>query len=398
MSIKPLDCSQLYRTSTLSKLAADCKSTKHLQPLDQIIGQDRAQQAVEFAMSIKEKGYNIYALGHNGLGKRTMILRYLNRHDPSSNNHTIFDWCYTVNFDEARHPNVLKLPAGSAHQFKKDIDNLIHRLVKALPMAFDNEIYFARSEKLKNRLESKQEAILQDLTQSAKQHSISLTLTVQGDYQLVAMNDKNEAYSENDFEALSDSQKKRFETKIAELEIKLRDIIRQLTIFEEEFSDKIQKLDEQIAQDVLVHCTTLLKEKYNHLAEVKSHLIAMNKDILDNLEIFVEGSEDDISLAYAALDKKMPRRYQINVLVCQETNSFPIVVEDSPNYHTIFGYIESATFKGTVFTDASLIRAGSLHRANGGVLMIDAVKVLERPYVWDGLKRALRANKLNLSS
>lgn len=398
MAIKPLRSGQLYRASTLSKLAADCKSTKYLQPLDQIIGQDRAQQAVEFAMSIKEKGYNIYALGHNGLGKRTMILRYLNRHDPSSNNQAIFDWCYTANFDEARHPKVLKLPAGTAHKFKKNIENLIHRLVKALPMAFDNEIYFARSEKLKNQLEKKQEAILQDLTKLAAQHSISLTLTAQGDYQLIAMNGKNEAYSETDFDALTDSQKKHFEAKITELEIKLRDIIRQLTIWEEEFTDKIQKLDEQIALDVLVHCTTPLKEQYNHLPEVRSHLTAMNKDILDNLDIFVEGSEDDISLAYSALDKKMPRRYQINVLVCQDRNAFPIVVEESPNYHTIFGYIENATFKGTVFTDASLIRAGSLHRANGGVLMMDAVKVLERPYVWDGLKRALRANKLNLSS
>jgi lon-related putative ATP-dependent protease len=398
MSIKPLSCSQLYRASTLTKLAAECKSTKHLQPLDQIIGQDRAQQAVEFAMSIKEKGYNIYALGHNGLGKRTMILRYLNRHDPSTNNQPVFDWCYTVNFDDARLPRVLKLPAGTAHQFKKDVESLTLRLVKALSMTFDNEIYFARAEKLKNQLESKQEAILQDLTKSAEQHSISLTLTAQGDYQLVAMNDKNEAYSETDFDALTDSQKKRFETKITELEIKLRGIIRQLTIWEEEFTDKIQKLDEQIAQDVLVHCTTPLKEKYSHLPEVKAHLVAMNKDILDNLDIFVEDSEDDITLAYAALDKKMPRRYQINVLVCQEANALPIVVEESPNYHTIFGYIENATFKGTVFTDASLIRAGSLHRANGGVLMIDAIKVLERPYVWDGLKRALRANKLSLSS
>lgn len=121
MPIKPLSCHQLYRTSTLTELAADCKSTKHLQPLDQIIGQDRAQQAVEFAMSIKEKGYNIYALGHNGLGKRTMILRYLNRHEPSSNNQAVFDWCYTVNFDEARHPKLLKLPAGTAHQFKKEV-------------------------------------------------------------------------------------------------------------------------------------------------------------------------------------------------------------------------------------------------------------------------------------
>ena len=212
------------------------------------------------------------------------------------------------------------------------------------------------------------------------------------------MNDKNEAYSEAGFAALTDSQRSKFETKITELEIKLRDIIRQLTIWEEEFTEKIQKLDEQIAQDVLIHCTTPLKEKYNYLPEVKAHLIAMNKDILDNLEIFVEGSEDDISIAYAALDKKMPRRYHINVLVCQDTDHFPIVVEESPNYHTIFGYIENATFKGTVFTDSSLIRAGSLHRANGGVLMMDAVKVLERPYVWDGLKRALRANKLSLSS
>lgn len=397
MSIKPLSCTQLYKASTLSKLAADCKSTKHLQPLDQIIGQDRAQQAVEFAMSIKEKGYNIYALGNNGLGKRTMVLRYLNRHESCSNNGTVFDWCYVINFDDARQPKVLKLPAKQGEAFKKDVENLIHRLVKALPMAFDNEIYFARSDKLKNQLEEKQEAILQDLTKSAQQQNISLTLTAQGDYQLVAMNPKGEAYTEKDFEKLSDKDRKHFETNINELESKLRDIIRQLTIWEEEFTDKIQKLDEQIALEVLVHCTTPLKEKYNHLPEVKTHLSAMNKDILNNLDIFVEASEDDISLAYAALDKKMPRRYQVNVLVCQKS-SFPIVIEESPSYHTIFGYIENATFKGTVFTDASLIRCGSLHRANGGVLMIDAVKVLERPYVWDGLKRALRASQLSLSS
>ncbi|QUM77310.1 AAA family ATPase [Moritella sp. 24] len=407
MSIKPLSCSQLYRASTLSELSENCKSTKHLQPLDQIIGQDRAQQAVEFAMSIKEKGYNIYALGNNGLGKRTMVLRYLNRHEPnghhsnlncSLNNSAVFDWCYVVNFDNARHPKVLKLPAGQGQQFKKDVENLIHRLVKALPMAFDNEIYFARSDKLKNQLEEKQEAVLQNLTKLAQQHSISLTLTAQGDYQLTAVDAKGEAYTEEGFDQLSDKERKHFETNISELESKLRDIIRQLTVWEEEFSDKLQKLDEQIALEVLVHCTTTLKDKYNQQPEIKAHLSAMNKDILTNLEIFIESSDDDISLAYAALDKKMPRRYQVNVLVSQKTDGFPIVVEESPNYHTIFGYIENATFKGTVFTDASLIRSGSLHKANGGVLMMDAVKVLERPYVWDGLKRALRANKLNLSS
>ncbi|MFT5879055.1 MAG: lon-related putative ATP-dependent protease [Moritella sp.] len=397
MSVKPLSSGDLYRPATLTELAAECKSTKHLQPLDEIVGQERAQRAVEFAMSIKEKGYNIYALGHNGLGKRTMVLRYLSRHEPSGNANALFDWCYVVNFEEARNPKVLKLPPGTGNNFKKDIDKLMRRLVKSLPLAFDNELYFARSEKLKNQLDNKQEAILQNLTKNAKQHHISLTLTSQGDYQLVALNN-DEPHTEESFNLLSDQEKKHFETKIAELEAKLRGIIRQLTIWEETFSDKIQKLDEQIAQEVLVHCTKPLKEKYNHLPEVKSHLAAMHKDILENLAIFSEGSDDDITLAYAALDKKMPRRYRVNVLVCQNTAGFPIILEDSPSYHTIFGYIENATFKGTVFTDFSLIRAGSLHRANGGVLMIDAIKVLERPYVWDGLKRALRSTKLNLSS
>ena len=168
MPIKALSSTALYRHAALLKLASDCKSTKHLQPLDQIVGQERAQQAVEFAMSIKEKGYNIYALGHNGLGKRTMVLRYLNRHEPNSNRHdpnssSIFDWCYVVNFNEARQPKVLKLPVGTGNKFKKDIDNLIQHLVKAVPLAFDNEVYFARSEKLKNQLEEKQQSVLQTL-------------------------------------------------------------------------------------------------------------------------------------------------------------------------------------------------------------------------------------------
>lgn len=75
----------------------------------------------------------------------------------------------------------------------------------------------------------------------------------------------------------------------------------------------------------------------------------------------------------------MPRRYQVNVIVCQGEQTFPIVVEESPSYHSLFGYVENATFRGTVFTDFSLIRAGSLHKANGGVLLMDAIKVLERP-------------------
>ncbi|NVO99031.1 AAA family ATPase, partial [Photobacterium damselae subsp. damselae] len=155
MSVQPLSSDKLYRESELNGLAKEIKSTKQLAPIDEIVGQERAQRAVEFAMSIKEKGYNIYAIGRNGLGKRTMVLRYLNRHDPNGNGHTLYDWCYVSNFDNSRSPKVLKLPAGSGLPFKKDIEQLMKRLVKSLPLAFDNEMYYSRADKLKQQLAEK---------------------------------------------------------------------------------------------------------------------------------------------------------------------------------------------------------------------------------------------------
>jgi len=395
--VSPLSSDQLYRTSELSGLAPEFKSTKKLTPINEIVGQERAQQAVEFAMSMKDKGYNIYAIGRNGLGKRTMVLRYLNRHVPDGHGHTLYDWCYVINFDEARTPKVLKLPAGKGVELKKDIEKLMVRLVKALPLAFDNEMYYSRAEKLKGSLAQKQESALQGLTHEAKESSISLTITPQGSYELVAMNGE-EPYTEDSFAQLSKKDQDKLETAITSLESKLRVIVRKFTVWEEEYSEKQLKHDEQVAQDVLAHLTDKLKDKYSSLPAVKSYLAGMHKDIIDNLDLFLEENEEQLALSYASLDKKMPRRYQINVLVSQDTEKMPILIEETPNYHSIFGYIENATFKGTIFSDFSLIRPGSLHKANGGVLMIDAIKVLEQPYVWDGLKRALRSRKLSLSS
>ncbi|HIF9521334.1 TPA: Lon protease family protein [Photobacterium damselae] len=397
MSVQPLGSDKLYRESELNGLAKEIKSTKQLAPIDEIVGQERAQRAVEFAMSIKEKGYNIYAIGRNGLGKRTMVLRYLNRHDPNGNGHTLYDWCYISNFDNSRSPKVLKLPAGSGLPFKKDIEQLMKRLVKSLPLAFDNEMYYSRADKLKQQLAEKQGEILQAISSQAQANNISVTVTAQGEYQMVAMNGE-QPHTEESFQALSEQEQNHFEQVINALEAELRGMIRQFTEFEEAFSDKLQKLDEEVAQEVVSHVLKPLKIQYGKISEAKHYLTALQKDILENLDIFLEDNEEQLALAYASLDKKMPRRYQINVLVAQDEHVFPIVVEESPTYHNLFGYIENATFKGTVFTDYSLIRPGSLHRANGGVLLMDAVKVLERPYVWDGLKRALRARELNLNS
>ncbi|WP_417763199.1 Lon protease family protein [Shewanella sp.] len=396
MAITELDASLTYRQAELLQLPDTITTTKELEPLDEIIGQERAQKAVEFAMSIRDKGYNIYAVGRNGLGKRTMMLRYLKRHEFQDS--TLYDWCYVANFDEPRTPQVLKLPAGTGSQFKKDVEKVVLRLVKALPLAFDNEVYYRRADKLKAQLSQRQEATLGELAAEAQEMHIRLVVSPDGDYQLIALNSEDEPHTDETYAALSDSERNQFDDNIRHLEIRLRGIVRQLTEWEEEFSTKQQQHDEQVAREVLTHFFKPLKDDYRHISEVRTFLSNMQKDMLSNLDIFLEQSEDQLGLAYASLEKKMPRRYQVNLLVNQECERFPVVVEENPTYHGLFGYVESATYRGTVFTDFSLIRPGSLHRANGGVLLMDAIKVLERPYVWDGLKRALRSRTLDLNS
>ncbi|KLN63551.1 MULTISPECIES: Lon protease family protein [Vibrio] len=393
MTIQRLEANQLYLSAELEKLQS--KSTKELAPIDEIVGQERAQKAVEFAMSIKEKGYNIYAIGQNGLGKRTMILRYLNRHQHDEA--ALFDWCYVANFEDIRTPKVLKLPCGIGNQFKQDIEKLMSKLVNAMPLAFDNELYYSRADKLKNQLATKQEAELAVITKEAKSKGISLTITSQGDYQFVAMNGED-LHTEETFEELSKREQEYFGDTIDELEVELRNMVRQLTEWEETYTEKIKKLNDEVTLDVITHFIKQLKKDYSGYPVIKSYLTELQQDIVDNADIFLEQSAEQGEVATASLDKKLPRRYKVNVLVSRKGDEFPIVVEENPNYHTLFGYIETATFKGTVFTDFSLIRPGSLHKANGGVLLMDAQKVLEQPYVWDGLKRALRARQLSFTS
>ncbi|WP_232012679.1 Lon protease family protein [Vibrio aphrogenes] len=389
-----LSSDKLYHPADLEQLP--CKSTKDILPIDEIVGQERAQKAVEFAMSIRDKGYNIYATGQNGLGKRTMVLRYLNRHKPDDMQ--VFDWCYVANFEDIRRPKVLRLPSGVGKAFRLDMDKLLTKLVKAIPLAFDNEVYFSRSEKLKTQLNQKQQSALEEISKQAKQKGVSLSITLQGDYEFIAMQNEEEVHTEESFLELTQKEQETFHKTIDELEIQLRGMIRQLTEWEEAFSEKMKKLNDETALEVFAHLIKDLKKNYSKYPEIKQYLTEVQKDVVENVDQFLQESNEQNEIASASLDSKLPRRYSINVLVSQPEDTFPIVVEDNPNYHSLFGCVETATYKGTVFTDFSLIRPGSMHKANGGVLLMDAIKVLEQPYVWDGIKRALRARQLSLTS
>jgi len=324
-----------------------------------------------------------------------MMLRYLEHHvDTLQQSH---DWCYVANFEEPRNPKLLQLPGGMGTQLKQDMEKLMTRLVKTIPQTFDSDSFLERSEQLKNDYGKRQEDELAKVAAQAKRKKVSLTVTTPGGYRLVAMNG-DEPHTAESFQALTEEQRDKFEDSINKLEKKLRQALRKMADWEQEYADKQQALNQETLEGISGHQIDELVEKYREQPDVVTYLEAVRKDLVDNLDIFLEDDEEQAAIAWAALDKRMPRRYLINVLVHQKTNEVPVVVEDNPTYHNLFGYVENVTYKGTVFTDFSLIRAGSLHRANGGYLLMDAIKVLEQPFVWDGLKRALRSKSIQINS
>lgn len=391
--MKSLSLNQLYKVCALKDLPF--KTTRQLEPLAEIVGQNRAQSAVRFALAMPHGGYNVYAVGRTGLGKRTMMLRYLEHHVDVD--HQTHDWCYVANFEEPRIPKVLKLPAGKGNALKQDMDKLMSRLMKLVPQTFDSDSFLERAEQLKNEFGKKQEEELEKVAAQAKRKKVRLSMSTPGGYRLVAMNGE-EPHTAESFQALTDSQRDKFETSINTLEKKLRQALRKVADWEQEYAEAQQALNEETLEGISGHQIDELVARYSDLPEVVAYFEDVRSDLVESLDIFLEENDEQAAIAYASLDKKVPRRYLVNVLVHQKNDEVPVVVEDNPTYHNLFGYVESVTFKGSVFTDFSLIRPGSIHRANGGYLLMDAIKVLEQPFVWDGLKRALRSKMLQINS
>lgn len=391
--MKSLPLHQLYKSCVLKDLPF--KTTRQLEPLSEIVGQNRAQEAVRFALAMPHGGYNVYAVGRNGLGKRTMMLRYLEHHvDTDQQTH---DWCYVANFEEPRNPKLLKLPSGMGTELKQDMEKLMSRLVKMIPQTFEGDNFLERAESLKDEYGKKQEDELEKVAEQAKRKNVRLTVTTPGGYRLVAMNGE-EPHTAETFQELSEEQRQKFEEVITKLEKKLRQAVRKLADWEQEYAEKQQALNQETLEAISGHQIDELTEKYKDLPDVVAHLEAIRGDLAENLDIFLDDDDEQAAIAYASLEKKMPRRYLVNVVVHQKNNEVPVVVEDNPTYHNLFGYVENVTYKGTVFTDFSLIRPGSLHKANGGYLLMDAIKVLEQSFVWDGLKRALRSRSIQINS
>jgi len=391
----PLPAEALYRPCTLDGLPFD--STADLAPLPGIVGQERAREAVEFGVALRSRGYNLFVLGPAGLGKRTLVqqmLRSRAEREPAPP-----DWCYVNNFKQPHRPRALELPRGRGVQLRQDMERFIEELRGSVPAMFESEEYRNRAEQIDTEISERQEKTFVELGQEAARDGIALLHTPAG-FSLAPARE-GEVITPEEYEKLPEADRERIQARIVELQDKLQKAIHQVQRLQKEKRDRIRQLGREMTMVAVSALIEEMKAAYAALPEVLGYLDEVQSDVLENIDEFRRSPEADTNIMGMSSGEPVSfRRYQVNVIVGdgQDGAGAPVVVEDHPTYPNLLGRVEYLARLGTLVTDFALIKAGSLHRANGGYLLIDAYKLLGQPYSWDGLKRALSTGVIRTES
>ena len=386
------------------------ETTADLPGSTRVVGQERAIDALSFGIAMQSEGYNVFALGPSGTGRRDLIRHLLD--DAAADEPTPPDWCYVNNFDEPREPQALKLPAGRGHALKDDIDDLIEDLKTAVPAVFESEEYQRRRQLVQEEVREDQEQAFEDLQERAREDDIALLRTPQG-FAFAPIRD-GEVVSPEDIESMPEEERDAVQERIEELQDELQDILRKIPERERESRKRLDELNREMVGYAVNDLIDGVQETYADLDDVLTFLDAVRNDLIDNVDAFTKsgggqqgglakmlqggGGQDDDN-QQGMTQGGLWRRYRVNLLVDNsDTEGAPVVTEDSPTHANLVGEVEQIAQMGALVTDFNLIQPGALHRANGGYLVLEARKVLQQPYAWEGLKRALRSNNIEIES
>ena len=388
--IKPLTADQLRPLCTADDLPF--ATTDDLTDLPGIFAQDRALQAVEFGIGVMHRGFNLYVMGPSGIGKHGIIRKYLTRR--ARDEPAPADWCYVRNFEQDYKPRALKLPPGQGRIFHKDMKDLVEDLGKAINAAFDAIEYQDQVQSIEKAFTKKQGTLLDKHSDRARLQDIHLSQTPSG-FMLAPMQ-HGKTLSEDEFDALPESDKLEIDKKVAVLQDELELLVPEISRERREHNIKLKKLNRKVALFATSNLIKDARKRYKALPEIANYLKGVQDDVLDHLEDFTESDEDsdNDSASGNAL-----QRYQVNLLVDRShQQGAPVIYLDNPTYHNLVGRIEYENRSAGPNTNFTLIKAGALLEANEGYLVLDAHKILTMPYAWDALKRALYAKKVKIES
>lgn len=392
-SIPPLKPEQLYQTCNPDQLKFE--TTAELPDLIEIIGQARAMDAVRFGSSIRQEGYNLFVMGSPGMGKHSLVKQFLE--NKANQEVQPADWCYLNNFDQPHQPKVLKLPAGKGEALRMSMEGLVEYLRTAIPAQFESEEYRSKVNAIHQAFNERQEKVISELGEEAEKQEIVLLRTPDGF--ALAPSRNHEVIPPEEYDKLPQAEKERILTAITGLQERLEKVLNHLPQWRRERSEHIKQLNRDIMLSVVVHVVDELRAQYANLAEVLNFLDAVQHDMILHVDDFRKPDESINISGIPVVAHQTFSSYQVNVLVSNHTTAgAPLISEDNPTYSNLMGRVEHISQFGALVTNFTLIKAGALHRANGGYLLLDVRKILMQPFAWDALKRALQSREIRIES
>ena len=348
----------------------------------------RAHEALRLGLERSGPQYNVYVIGPDQAGRMTATLRYVERwaaeHPPAD------DWVYLVDFDAPNRPRPLALPAGVGAEVTSALDMLLPHLAQEIATAFGSEAYQQQVVQLRTGAQAE----VQDRSQVAEQRARELGLVVlQGPEGpvIAALNDKGEPVQ---VQAMPADQQTRLQEGVTELAQTLAEINRVAVRAQQQLLESVQQLATDVSKRATSGLIQALAERYKEIEALHVWFAGLESDVVANYQMFLK-PEQPVPTPDAT---RALRRYGINLLVDRRLESRrPVVLEQNPTYENLFGKIEYRQLPGGgLETDVSLIQAGSLHHANGGVLVLRAADIASQPGVWNYLKAALRDREIRI--
>ena len=367
--------------------------TSELEPLNEIIGQERAVEALEFGLHMKGPGFNLYVAGPVGTGKGTLIRQMVKRIAQASP--APADWCYVNNFQDSSRPVCLSFPAGQGCAFKREMTAFIEGLRRDIPLAFDSKKYLDAKAKISEDTESKKKALFEDLTGLSAKQGFGFEDTPSG-FGLAPLKDGHPMTDEQ-MEALTEQEQQEFSERRKTLEGEIREFRVRIHRLEKEAEHQLRQLDHQLVANLLEGRYETMRRAYPDLPAISGYLERVRHDVIHHYKDFLPHEGPVFHLP--GLEPRRPdmTRYLVNLIVENNpTGGAPVIDESHPTYTNLIGKIERKAQMGVMYTDFTEIRGGAVLLANGGYLILNAMDVLRQPFSWDALKRLIKTEAVKI--
>ncbi|MCF6465467.1 Lon protease family protein [Clostridium sp. Cult2] len=389
----------------LEKLKKKCNpnlfeynTTEDLPTSRELIGQDRAMEALKYGLSIRRKGYNIYVSGLTGTGRNSYS--YLVAKEFADKRQTPKDWCYVFNFKRPKFPKAISMDSGQGKIFKKDVEKVIKDIGIEIPQTLTSKEYENNKNLIYTTYQNRAQKILNELNDLAKQYSFIFRQTERGILSIPLKEGK--PMTDQELDNLSQEEIEELMKTSGELNQKAFDYVKRVKNVENDLIREIKNLKEKNVLHVLNNYMDIIIEKYDGNDAICEYLNDMKADIVRNYDMFMKEDEKNyLEGIFFARDRKedFMKRYQVNLFMDNGgKSSAPVIREMNPTYYNLFGKIEYVNEYGGLKTDHMKIRPGSLHEANGGYIIIQAKDILQSSQAWEGLKRAITTEEIKVEN